>query len=319
MSDLRLSVVVPCYRRGEKVMRTVQSLLAQSLAPETYEIVLVDNGSDDETYEVLCALAERHPGRVRACQETRPGAGAARNLGVRRARADLILFLDDDMRADPRLLELHLAAHQGYRGSVLGFLETDWGPHQSRFLEFLRQSQMQNNFPFSDGDLVSYRYFYTGNVSVRREAFERVGGFDESFRVYGVEDIDLGYQLEMSGETLRFVRQAVAHHDYHPTLADFIAKRRCAGRSLAYFLLKYPHLKMHYNFGRHPWCRRTFWFVACRLANGAAGLVGRPRGLARWQYHCFGLTIHWYMYVSYLGERWRHLRSRVRHMGSYLN
>jgi glycosyltransferase involved in cell wall biosynthesis len=316
-TTLRLSVVIPCFRRRELLPGTVESVLAQSAPSGSYEILLVDNNSGDGTLDVARSLAAANPGRIRALSEPVPGAGHARNRGVRDARADTILFLDDDMLAHPTLVQEHLAAHARHRGSVLGFIETRWSDRSDLFLRYLHKSEVQNNFPFEDGAVVSHRYFYTGNVSVRREAFLAIGGFDPAFRIYGVEDIDLGYRLEMEGEPLLFVKAARSTHCYDPTHAEFTAKRVAAGRSLAYFLAKYPHLRASSGFERRAFLRLFPRAVVYSLARPFI-FARNGNELTRWQWRYFGSTIRWRMYWSYRKAGFQIQRRRRANMAAYL-
>ncbi len=167
------------------------------------------------------------------------------------------------------------------------------------FLQYLKESGTQNTFPFQDGDLVGYQYFYTGNVSVRKSAFDKIGGFDEDFKVYGVEDIDLGYRLSFVGEKVKFCKKALSFHDYHPDHRTFMRKKKEAGYSLGYFLNKYPHLQNEFHFGNYPFLnlgRRNLIYKI--LAPGL--FLWKPTILTPLKYNYFHWTTRWEMYKGLL-------------------
>jgi len=247
----KITVVIPTLNRAQKLPETLRCILNQTVPAEQYRVIVVNNRSTDNTEEVVRAIAAKHLNVTYAYQE-KPGAGATRNEGIRLATTPLVLFVDDDCQAAPNLIEEHLRAHEQHEGSVLGHIDTAWASTKDPFVKYLHDSQDQNTFAYLNPADVSYQFFYTGHVSCRREALLRVGGFDEGFTVYGVEDVDLGYRLWVHGEKMVYRKSAVVTHDYQPTYEEFLRKRRNNGRSLAYFLAKFPHLKVEFHFGKHP-------------------------------------------------------------------
>lgn len=107
---MEISVVVPTYNRCRIVTRTVEALFAQSASGAEYEVIVVDDGSTDGTADALRQL--RPACRFRVIAQENRGPSAARNAGYRASEANLVLFLDDDMLADPGLVAAHLAAHE---------------------------------------------------------------------------------------------------------------------------------------------------------------------------------------------------------------
>jgi len=246
-----ITVVIPTYKRAGSLPKTLKHILSQTVPIESYRVIVVDNRSLDGTDKVVQRFNKEHPEVSYVLQE-KPGAAPTRNEGIARAKTPLVLFMDDDILATPRLIEEHLKGHRNRTCSVLGHLNVSWADSGDPFLRYLQESEDQNTFRYLDPHKVSYQYFYTGNVSCRREAVLAAGGFDEGFSVYGVEDVDLGYRLETLGERMIYRKEALAFHDYHPSYKEYLGKRRNAGRSLAYFLAKYPHLAPEFSFGEHP-------------------------------------------------------------------
>ncbi len=291
----KISIVVPTFSRAHKLPKVLECLAKQTLGHKYYEVIVTDNNSQDDTNEVVQKFIKKYPNLFHyVCQKKR-GAAANRNLGAQQAKAAIILFLDDDMWAEPDLAEQHLKAHENFKGSVLGYFETAWEGHDSLFLRYLKDSEVQNSFPFNDGALVSYQYFFTGNVSVRRESFEKVGGFDEGFTVYGVEDIDLGYRLWAMGEKMKFNKKALSFHHYEPDYKTFKTKRAHAGYSLGYFINKYPHLSRNFSFGSHACLKLGLLSYSFKLLKPFI-FIWKPKTLTKAKYYYFHWTVRWGMY-----------------------
>jgi glycosyltransferase involved in cell wall biosynthesis len=167
----RLSIVVPTMRRREQLAQALAALERQTLARSEYELILAED-----------ALADPHgphpEGRaVRIVRGGVPGASAARNAGWRAARAPVVLFVDDDIRAPRDLAERHLAAH-ARANAVLGHVR--WAPELAitPFMHWLDRG-VQFDWRTIAGEGPKWWHFYTANASVARELLERVGGFDE--------------------------------------------------------------------------------------------------------------------------------------------
>lgn len=302
----QITVVIPTLNRATKLPETLRCILNQTVPADQYRVIVVNNRSTDNTEEVIRGIAAKHPSVTYAYQD-KPGAGATRNEGIRLATTPLVLFVDDDCQAAPNLIEEHLKAHATHEGSVLGHIDTAWATTTDPFTRYLHDSQDQNTFQYLDPADVSYQFFYTGHVSCRREALLRVGGFDEGFTVYGVEDVDLGYRLWVHGEKMIYRKSAVVTHDYHPTYEEFLRKRRNNGRSLAYFLAKFPHLKVEFHFGKHPLLAiglpRLLSAVLKPLAfiRMPGRIPGRttPAPLAALQRVYFAKALRWQLYRGY--------------------
>jgi GT2 family glycosyltransferase len=206
----RLSVVIPTHKRRGYVVDTVDSLRRQTLPQDAFEVVVVCDGDYDGTEEALGNLSTPFPLKVLVQKQS--GAGAARNLGVAASAAGIIVFLDDDILAEPELLAEHLEAQSDLRNRVvIGRLLPDptvrpkgwtlWEQHNFD----LRYAGIGHGLGIVDG-----RKFYSGNVSVARAAFEAVGGFNTAYQ--RAEDIELGYRLQIWGADLVFNGRAACIH-----------------------------------------------------------------------------------------------------------
>ena len=208
-----LSVVIPTYNRLPILRTCLLALEDQELAApiSDYEVVVVDDGSTDETVAWLQEHQQALP-HVRLIQQDHGGPAEGRNRGVAAARGDVIVFIDSDLVVTPTFLGFHARA-----------LEQFWSSHGHRRCFTYGAVINTSNFeaptsePHKLSDL-SWAYFATGNVAIDRELLETAGLFDTSFRLYGWEDLELGERLRRLGVTLVRVPEAAGYH-WHPALS----------------------------------------------------------------------------------------------------
>jgi GT2 family glycosyltransferase len=252
-----LTVLTATLDRRELLGRLLESLGNQDAPEDSFDIVVVDNGSRDGTWEWLQRLSIPN---LRVLREEKRGAAAARNRGLREAQGERVLFLDDDMEPAPDLVRRHLDAHQfAPEASFLGLIEFPWKEHPEPLLRYLAQIQAPALFPFRDGEPVPFMHYYTAHVSSPREALERVGGFDEGLGPYGYEDTDLGFRLEKAGVPMRFLAGARAVNRDVPSPEAHWAKVRKAGAAKAALLKRRPELRK--VFRRATWNRTFGWLL----------------------------------------------------------
>jgi GT2 family glycosyltransferase len=206
-----VSVIVPTYNRRHQLHRTLLGLAEQQLPDHRFETIVISDGSTDGTSEYLRGDATPLP--VVALDQANAGPAAARNRGIEAARADLIVFVDDDIVPAPGLIAAHLSAHESLGDDLISIgpmltppdIElSPWVSWEQRMLE-KQYDQLRS------GDLqVSARQFYTANAAVRRHHLIAAGGFDEGFR--RAEDVELAYRLADRGLDFAFVDDAVGYH-----------------------------------------------------------------------------------------------------------
>jgi glycosyl transferase family 2 len=178
-----VSVVIPTFERRRSVIEAVSSALRQTVAD--IEIIVIDDGSTDGTAAAVGAIDRR----VKVVRRPNGGPAAARNAGIRQARAPVLAFLDSDDRWQPRHLEELLGLMESHPGAVLACTGgATLGPDCLN-----RPAGLTHAAP---GVLLG-GMVCTSAVGVRREAVEAVGGFDERLRV--TEDSDLWYRVSLEG------------------------------------------------------------------------------------------------------------------------
>lgn len=274
MSELHLSVVVPTYNRREQLTTVLPTLLDQTLPRDTYEIIIADSTSTDGTAEYVRDVVASVGDRVVYLPGAYGGRAAARNAGITRARAPVVLFTDADILASPDLLERHVQGHAQAlerRVAVVGC------ELQVRSLEdyTTQRDQPESRKPLHPKTrrTLSWLYFLTGNASVRRKDLLAVGCFDEDFTGYGHEDLELGYRLARSGVQILYDPEAVNYH-WHPVgFSEQVGRMELAGVSTVRFYRKHPDFTVKANLGMTP---VSLWLhSALRAAPGLRAALER--------------------------------------------
>jgi GT2 family glycosyltransferase len=255
-----VSAVVVTRNRAERLRALLASLAAQR--DVRHEVIVVDDGSTDETPALLAEAAERHGVRVLR-EPGGAGLAAVRNTGWRAARAPLVAFVDDDCVAEPGWLRALVDAHRADPDAIVqGHTE----PHPA---ERHRESA------FSRSQLVTgpNDFFQTCNIAYPRALLERVGGFDPAFTGSG-EDTDLAWRARAAGAPARFEPRARVTHAVHGFGALALARAARRWEDVALLVKRHPGLRQGYPL-------RIFWKPAHGLLAAAiAGvlLAARTRG-----------------------------------------
>jgi GT2 family glycosyltransferase len=258
MAAPRVSVAVSTYQRADRLPRLIAGLEAQTMPAEEFEVVVVDDGSTDDTAAVLDRLASSSSLRLRVLRSgANRGPAAGRNLAWRLATAPVVAFIDDDCAPAPDWLAAGVKAIDGGAGAVVG--RTIPNPNQQELLDQ----------PFARSvDVSTVRFFEACNIFYRRADLEATGGFDEAFAFPAGEDTDLGLRVTESGAVAAFAPDAVVHHDVSPaTWADTVRDTR-RWVDVPRVVARHPHAR------RELLHARWFWKRSHPLAIlGAAGIV----------------------------------------------
>lgn len=254
------SIVVP-VRNGEAVIgRCVESLLAQRYPANRFEIIVVDNGSNDRTAERAAA----QPVHLVACAV--PGPSAARNAGVRSSEADLVAFTDADCVADPDwLAELAAAFDDAGVGAAGGPIEAFVHPGRGLVERFAEDVQPLRNFQRGEGEFLPY--LFGANAAYRRELLLAVGGWSEALGT--AEDVELAWRLQLrTGTRIHYRPAAVVFHHHRSTVG---------GLAQQYWVYGHGEVLLDSMFRAQPGYPRNPRFYRRRFAQQFAAL---PRYLA---------------------------------------
>lgn len=228
---MRASLVVPTRNRAHILAHTLPHMLRQRIDRGDYEVIVVDDGSTDDT-----AAAVRQVGddQVIYRRLRHGGASAARNQALAIASGDIVVFLDDDAFVAPDFLSLHLACHEESSQALVagGIRDVSVVPTTAE-LQRAGRPLTYHRHPMPGG-----------NASVRRLHLLAAGGFDESFNAYGWQDQELAERLLRMGLVRRFAWGATILH-YRPARVVLNAQHELErelerGRMGARFYRKHP-------------------------------------------------------------------------------
>jgi GT2 family glycosyltransferase len=223
VSDRLCDVVIATRNRPAALRRCLHALAHQSV--RDFGVIVVDDASDEPVVVEDPALSSLD---VRVIRQPRPsGPAAARNAGAAVAVADYIVFIDDDVVADRRLIEVHSEAVRAPHDpahpivSFGPFVQpSDWTPTPWNLWE-ARQAKKEADAMLRGEYEPTWRQFHTGNNCVPTAAFRRAGGFDESFT--RAEDDEFALRLERLGCVFRFEPAAIAWHYSNRSLEAWVS------------------------------------------------------------------------------------------------
>jgi glycosyltransferase involved in cell wall biosynthesis len=205
-----VSIVMPTYNRIAGLRRALGALKVQTFPRTQFEVIVVSDGSTDGTDDYL---AKEPATEVVVVSQANGGPAAARNAGIRVASGDIVLFIDDDVIASPRLIEEHVLSHRAADRdvAVVGPMMTPPDFEMSTWVRW-EQAMLYRQYDAMKAGVYepSARQFYTGNASVGRSQLLEHGGFDTRFR--RGEDIELAYRLDGAGLGFTFNFDAIGYH-----------------------------------------------------------------------------------------------------------
>ena len=256
------SVVVATFERADRLARLLAALRAQTLAPDRFEVIVVDDASGDRTAGLLDRDRAAGGLDLRPIRRARNGGwAAAREDGRRAARAEIVAFTDDDCLPDPGWLEAGLAACAANPGAIVqGRTVRDgeeWAALSATRRAFARTLEVTAPDP----------HFQTCNVFYPRELIELVGGFDvERFTRVPGEDADLAWRAIEAGAPTAFAPAARVRHAVEPLGA--LGKLRVAAGADLRVYARHPGLREAYFTRRFFW-KGSHYFLARALAGAA--------------------------------------------------
>ncbi|MEO0661060.1 MAG: glycosyltransferase, partial [Planctomycetota bacterium] len=244
-----LSLLVPTYGRPDKAHALLERLARQTAPPGTFEVVLVDDGSDPP----LEAPARELPFALTLLRQENAGPAAARNRGLEAVRADLVLILNDDCVPSDDLVEKHLAAHAELTGDVavlgtFGFTERS---KESAFTRLLEDSTLLFAYPaLEHGGRYGWDVFWTCNISLSAQAIRDVGGFDAArFDRAICEDVELGARLASRGLSVVYREDCIAHHEHRMDPVEYMDRAFTLGIYQCRLASKFGHPELFFPNG----------------------------------------------------------------------
>jgi glucosyl-dolichyl phosphate glucuronosyltransferase len=219
---MRVSVIVCTYNRADLLLKALESLAGLTPPPSTdWEILVVDNNSDDATKRVCELFSSRYPGTFRYIFERRQGKSFALNTGVAESQSELLAFTDDDITAHPQWLVELIAAFERFNcAGIGGKIVPVWNIPKPYWLEMEGPHRLMNavvSFDLGEAPCAITTSALGANFAFRREVFEKYGGFRTDLgptagsEIRG-EDSELCRRLLKAGERLVYSPTAVIYH-----------------------------------------------------------------------------------------------------------
>jgi glycosyltransferase involved in cell wall biosynthesis len=218
---LRVSVIIPVYNGARTIASCLESVLGQTYPADAYDVIVVENGSTDET----SAIAERYP--IRLFHSDKRGPAAARNLGLAQSDADVVAFTDADCVADAQWLSELVKPYAdpevgGVGGAILAY------DHHSHTIAETFSEEHSPLVNFVSGEREFLPHLYTANASYRRSLLVETGAFDP--RLVTAEDVDLAWRLQLqTGTGVYYSPQAIVYHYHRSTPAGLARQYRQYG------------------------------------------------------------------------------------------
>ena len=292
MEDPALTVVIPTRGRPVLLARCLDALCRQTLALHAYEIIVVDDGPDDDTRTVVerfAAGAARQGLLIQYVPSPGPhGPAAARNRGWRRARGEIVAFTDDDTQPDANWLKAGIAVFVPETHAATG-----------RVMMPLPASPTDYEL---DASCLTHGEFVTANCFCRRATLERLNGFDERFPMAWREDSDLQFRMLRAGARIAHASDAVVVHPIRPAAWGVSLKQQ---RKIMFDALLY---RKHPALYRTRIRRTSRWDYYAAVGSALAAILALAHGAPRL---ALGATAAWCAITGWLCIRRLHRTSRA--------
>ncbi len=265
--DIQFSIIIPAYNRAHQLLLTLASFNNQINSKGSYEVIVVDDGSTDDTREIVQSYPATYP-LTYTNTERNTGRSCARNRGIALAKGHYVIFCDSDFFVIPKFIQIVREYHRRYSKSVISGVPYSWNSaythyypdfpqeqkvemyqtlqpyglwhdsfwgEEKRIVSIVKQEDIYNNnfakikhllTPWTltldtnkekqQAKVAPWLLFVTRCVSVEKQYLERVGGFDENFLSYGLEDWELGFRLHQLGLSFVSIDKTVGYHQEHP-------------------------------------------------------------------------------------------------------
>jgi cellulose synthase/poly-beta-1,6-N-acetylglucosamine synthase-like glycosyltransferase len=211
----RASVIIPVFNEEKNIPDCLNSLLNQSLKHSQYEIIVIDDGSTDNTDKII---EENFSNSVKLIKQNKKGPAAARNKGAELAESDIIVFTDADCELDANWLrEMIIPIEKQNVDGVQGRYKSKQNNIVARFTqhEIEQRYKLLNRKKYID-------FVSTYSAAYKKEVFMSVGGFNTDYKISSGEDTELSYKLQKQGYKMIFNQNAICYHHHPESLLDYL-------------------------------------------------------------------------------------------------
>ena len=245
---MNLSVIIPVYNQEKIITKVLDSLNNQTIPKNRYEIIIIDDGSADKTLKIVKDFKKKSKVKINILRTVnRHGKGAARNLGIKKAKNEIVVLLDGDMISPNDLLKRHLEFHQKFAKknfAIIGYITWATELEITPFMYWLEYGGGQLDFDIlKDKQKIDYKHFYTGNSSFKKSFLIKNGLFDEDFGREMYEDLELAYRLQNKGLKIFYNKKARVYHCHQTDIEKYSKRMISVGKGAGILFEKHPELK----------------------------------------------------------------------------
>jgi glycosyltransferase involved in cell wall biosynthesis len=226
----KISVIIPTFNSAKELTKCLESLKTQTISNENYEVMVVDDGSNDGTKDA----AAKYP--VRYIYQQNHGPAAARNNGANQAYGEIILFTDADCEPQPNWLEEMIKPLDDPQVvGVKGAYKTRQKKLVARLvqIEYEHKYERMKKFKYID-------FIDTYSAGYRKDIFLKYNGFDERYPNASVEDQEFSFRLSHDGHKMVFNPNAVVFHKHSASLMGYLRKKYKIAFWKAFLLKRHP-------------------------------------------------------------------------------
>lgn len=217
------SVIVPTYNRSDEINELLNSLVNQSLDDNLFEVIIVDDGSTDDTDKVVNNVIEKAPINLRFLKQDHKGPGEARNYGMKEAKGEYLLFIDSDCIADENWLTAYKIRLEQEENKPAGFGGPDkvlpsFSPVQKAIDYSMTSFITTGGIRGHSQKGISKYYPRSFNMGVRKDIYEKIGGMG---KLRHGQDIEFSHRILSTGEPVIKVEDAVVYHKRRMSIKKF--------------------------------------------------------------------------------------------------
>lgn len=219
--NILFSVIIPTYNRSDEIKELLESLLKQTIDQNDFEIIIVDDGSTDNTQELVTNFIISKGLNIRFLQQDHKGPGEARNLGMENALGKYLLFIDSDCIADPEWLNAYKKAVTGSNPAGFGGPDAvlpEFSPVQKAIDYSMTSFITTGGIRGHSEKKISKYYPRSFNMGVRSDVYRKIGGMN---KLRHGQDIEFSHRIISTGEPVIKVPGAVVYHKRRISVKKF--------------------------------------------------------------------------------------------------
>ncbi len=253
-TSMYLTVIIPTFNGGGHLVDQLEALAHQE-APGPFEVIISDNGSSDDTLEIVRYYVGKVPGLRIVDSSERRGRSYARNMGAEAALAEALAFSDQDDVVGKMWVRA--------MGSALQKYDFVTGPIDGKKLNEAWQTEYKN-YQMREPHIHQYPPYLAhvpaNNLGIKRAVHRSIGGFDESL-TFAWEDVDYAFRLQLAGTKLHFEPEALVYYRLRHDFGSIYRQARAYGKGNVAFYKKYEPM----GNVREPWkARINAWMALLR-------------------------------------------------------